>query len=108
MFMEAEHLVGSCVDCLRFNFRNPGFHPSRSVSATGVWDHVELDLIGPLNDSSADDGGTSVFAYNWILVLVDVLTGFVVLRPLSSKNMKDVALATWHVICEYGPMRVLQ
>ena len=77
-----EH-VQTCLKCLRFDIKKQGFHPARSVDADGVWDHVEIDLIGPLPISK--DG------YDHILTSVDILSCFVVLRALKGKAMEEVA-----------------
>ena len=89
-----------CLKCLRYDIKKQGFHPARSVDAEQVWDHVEIDLIGPLPIS--EDG------YNHILTCVDVLSCFTVLRALKGKAMEEVAKAIWNVITEYGTMKILQ
>jgi len=39
--------------------------------------------------------------------LVDVLSGYVVLRALSSKMMETVTRAMWDIFCEYGTPKIL-
>ena len=91
--------VDSCTSCLRFNTKREGFHPSRSPDAEGIWDHVMIDLVGPLPVSEG---------YIWIFVFVDVASDYVVLRAMKSKSMEDSSFTLWSVICEYGVMKVLQ
>ena len=45
---DLQKFVHSCMPCLRFDVKAAGYHPSHSVEADNVWDHVEIDLIGPL------------------------------------------------------------
>ena len=87
-------LVQSCLQCLRQDIKHEGFHPSKSITADNVWDHVEMDLIGPLPKSVAGNC--------WVMTLVDVCLRYTILRALRSKEMEEVAQALWQVICEYG------
>ena len=48
MRKELREYVQGCLECLRYDIRREGFHPARSVDSDQVWDHVEIDLIGPL------------------------------------------------------------
>ena len=73
-----QETVQSCIACMRFNASETGYHPLQSIVAEKPWDHVEIDLIGPVP--------TSIEGYNNILVMVDVMTGYTVLRPLKQDN----------------------
>ena len=97
---DLKQLVHSCLPCLRFDVKTAGYHPSRSVEADNVWDHVEIDLIGPLPISHE--------GFTFILTIVDVLSGYTVLEPLKDKSMQSLARALWKVICSYGTMKILQ
>ena len=97
---DLRELVRSCLPCLRFDVKTAGYHPAHSVEAEGVWDHVEMDLIGPLPASQE--------GYTYIMTVVDVLSGYVVLEALKSKSMQDLARALWKIICQYGTMKILQ
>jgi len=97
---ELKNAVYSCIGCLRFNISKEGFHPLRSVEADKVWDHIEIDLIGPLPESGDK--------YNYILTIVDVLSGYTVLKALKTKSMEEVARNLWETIADYGPPKILQ
>jgi hypothetical protein len=43
-----------------------------------------------------------------LLVLIDVFTGFVILKPLLNKDPATIARALWEVFCLFGPPRILQ
>ena len=58
--------VQQCLECLRHDIRKQGFHPAKSVDADQVWDHVEIDLIGPVPIN--EEGHT------YILTCVDILS----------------------------------
>jgi hypothetical protein len=92
--------IETCSACNRFNIIKEGYHPARSVEADLPWDHVQVDLIGPLPKSNQGHG--------WILTCVDVFTGYVVLRSMKSKSEEDTATALWSIFCEYGLPRIMQ
>ena len=85
--------VHSCIDCLRYDVKQEGFHLAKSVKADLPWDHVQIDLIGPFPISQE--------GYNYVLTCVDVLTGYTVLRALRGKAMEEVARIMWEIIAEY-------
>lgn len=91
--------IKNCRECARYNITHSGFHPSRSVSASGPTDHCQIDLA---------EFDTSVDGYKYLLVMVDVFTGFVMLRPLLDKTASSVARALWEIFCVIGVPRILQ
>lgn len=95
---DAKRIVDSCIDCRRFNIVKEGFHPIKSIEANQPWDHIQIDLIGPL--------AASLDGYEWILTVVDVMTGYVVLRALRSKTMNEVGWNLWTLICDFGVPRL--
>ena len=97
---DLRHHVRSCIDCLRYDIMTEGYHPAQSISATQPWDHVEIDLVGPVPTSS--EGHTYIFS------AADVMSAYVVLKALLNKTMECVARALWEVISEYGTMKILQ
>ena len=46
--------VQACLNCLRYNITQEGFHPLQSVEADQPWDHIEIDLIGPYQYQQKD------------------------------------------------------
>lgn len=95
-----ESVIGNCLNCLRFNVQSEGFHPSKSIIADAPWDHIEIDLIGPIYESA--NGKVH------ILTIVDVCTGYTILRAIASKDMKVVARTLWEVMCDYGLPKIMQ
>ena len=90
----------SCVKCARFDVVSEGFHPSKSIMADKPWDHLEIDLIGPLPMSEQ--------GMVYILTIVDVCTAFTVIRALRTKEMEEVARRLWEVFTDFGTPKVLQ
>ena len=64
------------------------------------WDHLEIDLIGPLPMSER--------GMVYILTIVDVCTAFTVIHALKTKEMEEVARRLWEVFTDFGTPKVLQ
>lgn len=82
---ETREHIADCTDCQRYNIGSKEFHPLRSVVADLPWDHVAGDLVTPLPLSPE--------GCDTLLVVVDVMSKFFVLRNLKGKDMKTVASA---------------
>lgn len=57
-------------------------------------DHLAMDLVTPL--PMGNDGCDTV------LVIVDMITKFAILKPLKGKEMVGVARSTWEVLELFG------
>ena len=83
-----------------FNAARAGFHPMSTIVAGRPWDHIIWDLIGKLP--------TSVNGYNYVLIIVDVLTRFVVLKPLRTKSAEEIASRLVECFANFGVPKILQ
>lgn len=90
----------NCDACTRFNVTKSGFHPFTPITALGPGDHYQIDLSTHLPPSS--DG------YNTLFALIDVFTGFVVLRALRGSTAETIAHVLWDIFCLIGWPRILQ
>ena len=97
---DALELVASCPDCQRFNIARHGYHPLTPISASLPFDHVAIDLAGPLPTSHA--------GFNYILIHLDVLTRFVLLRPLHDKTSDTIAKTLFHLWTDFGFPPIIQ
>ena len=96
---DIQAVINKCNDCRRFNVVTHGFHPAGSVSATLPGDHYQMDLAHlPL----------SYDGYKYCLVLVDVFTGFIMLKPLKDHSAEEVARAVWEIFSVIGVPKILQ
>jgi len=91
--------INECPDCQRFSAYTFGYEPARSISASLPGDHLQIDLA-QLPQSSE--------GYNYILVVVDLFSSFVLLRPMKDKQGITAANALWDIICTIGPPKILQ
>ena len=71
-----------------------------TVKADRPWDHIAMDFIGKLPASEK--------GFVFILIIVDVLTRFVVLRPLMRKDVKTVALELVNLFVNFGVAKIIQ
>ena len=85
---------------MRHTIAKKGFDPATPVTAALPFDHVQVDHAVHLPEST--DGMTA------LLVLVDVCTGFVILRPLPNTLAATVARTLWLIFNDFGFPKVLQ
>lgn len=91
--------IAMCGDCRKFTITKSGFHPARSVTAFRPGDHYQIDLAQFPRTSKGE---------KYCLVLIDVFTGFIVLRALRRKTASVVARTLFEIFCILGIPRVLQ
>jgi hypothetical protein len=96
---DATELVKACIQCQRYNIGRHGFHPLKSITADLPLDHMAMDLKElPVSKSNC----------KYMLVLVDVFTRFVFLRPLKNKSAKVVSASLFEIFCDIGFPKILQ
>ena len=96
---DIHHVIAACNDCAKYNVGKHGFRPARSITALLPGDHYQIDLA---------QFKKSVDCHVYCLVLVDVCTGFVMLRPLKDKLARTVARELFNIFSIIGVPRVLQ
>ena len=63
--------------------RRKDFTHLQSIEADQPWDHVQIDLVGPLP--------TSKEGHTYIMTSVDVMTGYVLLHALQRQINAEVS-----------------
>lgn len=91
--------ITACQDCQRFSTCTAGFQPARSITASLPGDHYQVDLA---------QLPTSVTGFNYLLILVDLFTGFIVLKPMQNKLATTTATAIWEIMTLIGIPRRMQ
>ena len=91
--------ISACPDCRKYTVERAGYHPAQSIFADRPGDHFQIDLA---QFPVAHDGA------HYCLVCVDVFTGFVMLKPLKSKDADVVARALWEIFTVIGIPKILQ
>jgi hypothetical protein len=92
--------VAACQQCLYYNTCQTGFHPLRTISAALPFDHVAIDLFGPLSPSA--DGNS------YVLLLVDIATRFVILRPIADKTAESIVRSLFMIFTDFGIPQIIQ
>ena len=92
--------IRECIPCLRAVIAKTGFDPAMPISAALPWDHIQIDFIVELPES--------IEGYTAIMVIVDVCTGFILLRPTVRVSAEHVAPVLWQLFNDFGFPRVLQ
>ncbi|CEP17075.1 hypothetical protein [Parasitella parasitica] len=85
ILQDAIDIVSGCPTCIKFNIKKKGYSPARSVYCYLPGDGYAMDLAGPFSSKTN--------LYSYLLVMVDVCTRFVILKPLVDKTAKSVAAA---------------
>jgi transposase InsO family protein len=96
---DCANFVASCQDCQKYTIKKTGFHPLQPILARLPWDHVSFDLFQMRTSS---DG------FNFVLIIVDICTRMVFLRPLKVKSMYAVAHELFKLFIDIGFPRILQ
>jgi len=99
MYADIATTVSKCSSCRQYNAYRHGYQPSRSIRALLPGDHYQIDLA---EFPESSDGR------KFCLVLIDVFTGFIVLRALKNKRADTVAETLWNIFTTIGPPKVLQ
>ena len=91
--------IKMCSDCRKFTITRSGFHPARTVTAFRPGDHYQIDLA---------QFPKSALGEMFCLVLIDIFTGFIVLRAMPNKSAESTARILFEIFCTIGFPRVLQ
>ena len=100
MWLDCEKEVAKCRPCQVFNVGQCGFQLMSTIVAKRPWDHIAMDLIRLLKCSER--------GFVFILIIIDVLTRFVVLKPLKTKEVKEIAYTLVKVFTNYGVPKMIQ
>lgn len=100
IYSEAKDIVSSCIECQKHNISKKGYHPISNVVAHRPFDHIAIDLAGPFEVT--EDG------YVYMLVITDICSKFVILRPLKNKQSDTVAKELVKVYGDFGVPRICQ
>jgi transposase InsO family protein len=97
---DIETVLSNCDPCARYVVTKSGFHPASFITSNGPWDHIQIDCSVHLPIS--EEG------YTALLVIIDVFTGFVILRPIKTTSAEIVARKVWKIFCLFGIPKILQ
>ncbi len=96
---DINRIIAHCERCQRYTVVKTGYHASRAISALLPGDHYQIDFAS---------FPTSTEGYTHCLVLVDVFTGFVILRAVKDTSAQSTARTLWDIFSIIGLPRILQ
>lgn len=100
MRQQIQEQLANCDPCNRFTVVKAGFHPARFITADGPWDHLQIDTSVHL--PASPDGFTT------LLVVIDVFTGFILLRAVKTSSAEIVAHELWDIFSTFGLPKIIQ
>jgi transposase InsO family protein len=98
---DIQERIRRCIPCLRYVIAKTGFDPATPITAALPFDHIQIDTILHLIASIPD-------GFTVILVIVDVCTGFIILRAIKDTRAETVAPVLWNIFNDFGFPRVIQ
>jgi len=99
MVKDCQKHVSACIPCQRYNIGKLGYHPPKNIQALLPLDHLCIDL---------KQMPPSMKGNCYYLLVVDVATRFLFLRPLQSKTAYAVAQQLLVLFCDLGFPKILQ
>ncbi|CEI98593.1 hypothetical protein RMCBS344292_12698 [Rhizopus microsporus] len=97
---QAVALVSKCHLCQKFNIAKHGFHPLRPISSNLPGDHWAIDLAGLLPTTNQSN--------NYILIMKDIFSRFVILRAIPDKKSDTIVQQLVNVFCDFGIPKIVQ
>lgn len=96
---DINNIIAHCERCQRYTVAKTGYHPHRAINALLPGDHYQIDFAS---------FPASTEGYTHCLVLVDVFTGFVILRAVKDTSASTTARALFDIFSIIGIPRILQ
>jgi len=93
-------VIQDCHSCNVFTVIKAGYNPAGFIHAEGPWQHIQIDTSVHMPPSPT--------GYTTLLVIIDVFTGFVLLRTCKSSSAEEIARKLWKVFCTFGFPKILQ
>ena len=78
--------------------------PPKPVTSPRVLDRIQMDIVDLQKSAVESDSRT----YKYVLVVMDIISRFLFLRPLQSKSSTEVATHLIHFVSDVGPPRIVQ
>ena len=100
MRKDCESVVSSCKQCLSNNISREGFHPLHSITASQPWDHIAIDLTGPLPNRPNGP--------KYLLIVIDAFSRFIILRALTERSATTVSKELLDIFSLLGHPRIIQ
>jgi transposase InsO family protein len=97
---QCAEVVSRCRSCVQYNVVAQGFHPTHSLQAENPFDHIAVDTLEM--PATSDNG------FKYILIVVDVMTRYLITRPLKTHTMEEMANVLFEIFSTFGPPKIMQ
>jgi transposase InsO family protein len=94
IYADCKEVLKACPECAKHNVARRGFNPAKSIVSFDAFDHVAMDILGPM--SITDKGNI------YVLVVIDLCTRYTIARAIPNKNGATVAQAILSIYGDYG------
>lgn len=94
MEMETRAILGGCKTCANWALGTQYFHPMKSVVSVMPWSTIQVDLLTHLNETER--------GFKYVLVVVDVFTGYCVLRKQRSREEEELMESMFDIFGIFG------
>ena len=99
VYQDAVETVRACPECQKHNISKRGYHPLTNIVAHAPFDHVTLDLAGPMPVTERENV--------YLLVLIDICTRYTILRAIPNKQSDTVARILVSIFGDYGFPKII-
>lgn len=89
-----DEILAGCLPCVQFNVGKHGYSPASPVLSHLPMEIVQLDLISSLPETPNKN--------KFVLIILDLFTGFVFLKPLRTKSANEMAVNLLEIFCSVG------
>ncbi|OBZ81699.1 Pro-Pol polyprotein [Choanephora cucurbitarum] len=100
LYADVKAVCKACITCAQHNVTRRGCHELKNILAYVPFDHIGIDLLGPLPETERNN--------RYVLVIIDIFTRYIIARSVPNKQSDTVAEQLTNVMCEYGFPRVIQ
>jgi hypothetical protein len=83
MINDITNYIKKCTICIRADAVRPIHHAALALDVTGIFERVGIDL--------SFGYPTTVDGFKRILVLIEYLSGYVMIYPIKSKSAEEIA-----------------
>jgi hypothetical protein len=99
MVKMVDSVIAQCTPCIRHQAPELKQHPAKSLTVSGIFDRIGIDLVLGLPECPR--------GYKGILVITEYLSKFPMAYPVKTKQASEVAQHLFDYISLFGPPKVI-
>jgi len=96
----AQIATQNCTQCQNWTQVKRVYKPlGSSIRSLLPWQNLQMDISTHYKSAQG---------YNYVLAVIDIFSGFCLLRPLVDRSAEEVAEPLWKIFADFGPPRSIQ